>query len=308
MNSLRQVLNDYLAMRRALGFKLEDTEWLLAQFLTYLEDSGEDRVTTEAALAWATLPKGVDRNWWSRRLSVVRGFAVHLHALDPTNEVPATDLLPGRRCRATPYLYSDEEISALMEAAAMLCTPHRVATYRTLIGLLAVTGIRVGEAIRLDRDDYDESNGLLIVRNGKFGKSRALPLHPSTRDAVHEYLNRHDRPRAPASTPALLVSSKGTRLIYSNVGWMFRRFVHRVGIKPRSASCRPRLHDFRHSFAVRTVLDGYREEGDTESRLALLSTYLGHVDPAHTYWYLSAAPELLELAAGRLEVYLGGES
>jgi integrase len=190
----------------------------------------------------------------------------------------------------------------------MLSTPHRVATYRTLIGLLAVTGIRVGEAIALDRDDFDERNGVLIVRHGKFGRPRELPLHSSSRDALYEYLNRCDRPHLALSTPALLVSSAGTRLLYANINWTFRRLVHRAGIKPRSAACRPRLHDFRHSFAVRTLLDSYREQGDPQVRLALLSTYLGHVDPGKTYWYLSAAPELLGLASKRLEAYLGGGS
>lgn len=308
MNSLRQTLDDYLAMRRALGYKLKGDEGLLSQFLAYLEDLGKDRVSTRAALAWATLPKNTTRNWLARRLSVVRGFAVHLHALDPKHEVPPTDLLPREKRRATPYLYSDGEITALIEAAAMLATPHRAATYRTLIGLLSVTGIRIGEAIGLDREDFDDTNNLLVVRKGKFGKSRELPLRSSSRDALRKYLNRHDRPRQAENTPALLVSSAGTRLLYANVGWIFRRLVRRAGIKPRSTSCAPRLHDLRHSFAVRTILDGYREDGNTQTRLALLSTYLGHADPAHTYWYLSAAPELLELAGRRLENYLGGDS
>jgi integrase len=195
-----------------------------------------------------------------------------------------------------------------MAAAATLRTPHRIATYRTLIGLLAVTGMRVGEAITLDRSDFDSINGVLIVRKGKFGKSRELPLHPSTVDALRNYLRRSDRPRPAARTPALLVSTAGTRLLYPNVQCTFRQLVHRAGLKPRSASCRPRLHDHRHSFAIRTVLDGYRGDDDPGGRLPLLSTYLGHVDPGNTYWYLSAAPELLALAGKRLERHLGGDS
>ncbi len=308
MSSLRQAVVDYLGVRRTLGYKLARPEKLLDQFVTYLEDLGEERLTTEAALAWAILPKGAHRSWWSSRLSIVRGFATHLRAIDPSIEVPPTDLLPWRRCRATPYVYSDEEITALIAAAEPLRTPHRVATYRTLIGLLAVTGMRVGEAIGLDRDEFDVRNGLLIISKGKFGKSRELPLHASTCDALRKYLRRPDRPHSARSTPALLVSSAGTRLLYGNVHCTFRQLVRRVGLKPRSASCRPRIHDLRHSFAVRTVLDGYRDGGDTESRLALLSTYLGHVDPGMTYWYLSATPELLELAGRRLERNLGGHS
>jgi len=308
MSPLRQALVDYLTVRRALGFGLRRDEKLLEQFLTYLENLGEERVTTRTALAWATLPQGADRSWWSCRLSIVRGFATHLHTIDSATEVPAADLLPWKRCRATPYLYSDEEIAALIAAAGRLRTPHRVATYQSLIGLLVVTGMRVGEAIGLDRGDFDSSNGLVVVRKGKFGKSRELPLHPSTVNALRDYLRRRDRPRSTASTSALFVSSAGTRLLYSNVQSTFRQLVSRAGLKPRSAKCRPRIHDLRHSFAVLTILDGYRNGGDTEARLALLSTYLGHVDPGKTYWYLSAAPELLELAGRRLERHLGGDS
>lgn len=306
MNALRQALGDYLAVRRILGYKLARTEKLLAQFLAYLEDRGDERLTTEAALAWATRPPGADRSWASTRLSIVRRFATHLRGIDPATEVPPTDLLPGRTFRATPYLYSEDDIAAVIAAAGTLRTPHRVATYRTLIALLAVTGMRIGEAISLDREDFDAINGLLIIRNAKFGKSRELPLHPSSVNALTDYLGRRDRPPRPQSTPALLASTAGTRLLYGNVQNTFHRLVRRAGLAPRSASCRPRLHDMRHSFAVRTVLDSYRDGRDPGTRLALLSTYLGHVDPGKTYWYLSAAPELLKLAGDRLERHLGG--
>ena len=308
MSRLRQVLVNYLAVRRALGYTLVKAEMLLGQFLTYLEDLGEQRVSTQTALAWATLPTDAHPSWSSYRLSVVRGFATHLRASEPATEVPPVDLLPWRPCRATPYLYSEQDIAGLLAAAATLRTPHRVATYRTLIGLLAVTGMRVGEAIGLDLSDFDASNGLLVVRKGKFGKSRQLPLHASTVDAVRDYLRRSDRPRSAASTPALLVSTAGTRLLYSNTQRTFRQLVGRAGLKPRSAACRPRLHDLRHAFAIGTVLDAYRHGDDPGARLPLLSTYLGHVDPGNTYWYLSAAPELLALAGERLQRHLGGES
>jgi integrase len=306
MNALRQALVDYLAMRRVLGYKFARAEKLLAQFLTYLEDRGENHLTTETTLAWATLPAGAHRNWISTRLSVVRRFAAHLRGIDPATEVPPADLLPGRTCRATPFLYSEEDIAALMTAAATLRTSHRIATYRTLIALLAVTGMRVGEAIGLDRDDFDTISGLLTVRNGKFGKSRELPLHPSSVNALNDYLHRTDRPPWRRSKSALFVSTAGTRLLYTNVQNTFHRLVCCAGLTPRSASCRPRLHDIRHGFAIRTLLDAYRDGGDPGARLALLSTYLGHVDPGKTYWYLSAAPELLQLAGARLERHLGG--
>jgi integrase len=306
MNALRQALIDYLAVRRVLGYKLARAEKLLAQFLTYLEDRGENHLTTEAALAWATLPAGAHRSWLSTRLSVVRRFAAHLRGIDPATEVPPADLLPGRTCRATPYLYAEEDIAALITAAATLRTSHRKATYRTLIALLAVTGMRIGEAIGLDRDDFDAINGLLTIRNGKFGKSRELPLHPSSVNALSDYLRRTDQPPRRRNASALFVSTAGTRLLYTNVQNTFHQLVCCAGLTPRSASCRPRLHDIRHGFAIRTLLDAYRDGGDPGARLALLSTYLGHVDPGKTYWYLSAAPELLQLAGVRLERHLRG--
>lgn len=194
MSALRRALTDYLTMRRALGYTLVRSEKLLAQFLTYLEAQGEERLTTKTALAWAMLPAGADRTWMSTRLSVVRRFATHLRGIDPATEVLPRDLLPGRSCRATPYLYSQGDVIALMTATAALRTPHRKATYRTLIGLLAVTGMRIGETIGLDRDDFDVVGGVLTIRHGKFGKSRELPLHPSTVAALGDYLRRSDRP------------------------------------------------------------------------------------------------------------------
>lgn len=307
MSPLRQALDDYLAVRRALGDQLARAEKLLAQFLTYLEAAGAQHVRTDTALAWATLPTAASQNWWAYRLALVCGFAVYLRSIDSATEVPPANLLPWQRRRATPYLYSQEDVAALIAAAVTLRLPYRVATYQTLIGLLAVTGIRIGEAIALDLDDFDARDGVLMVREGKFGKSRELPLHPSAVAALIGYLRRGDRPRA-AGTPALLLSTKGTRLRYSNVQLAFGRLVRQTGLTPRSASCRPRGHDLRHSFVVRTVVDGYHEDGDPKTRLALLSTYLGHVSPGMTYWYLSAALELLGLASERLERHLGGES
>jgi integrase len=307
MTPLRHALADYLGMRRALGYRLARPEKLLAQFLTHLEALGETHLRIETALAWATHPTGTDPSWWASRLGIVRGFATHLHTIDPATEIPSADLLRARARRATPYLYTDEEVAALVAAAAVLRTSHRVATYRTLISLLVVTGMRVGEAIALDRDDFDAGHGLVIVRRGKFGKSRELPLHPSAVTALNQYLRREDRPSG-APTPALFVSTAATRLLLCNVQQTFRTLVRRAGLTPHSAACRPRLHDVRHRFAVCTLLDAYRQGHAPEARLSLLSTYLGHVDPKHTYWYLSAAPELLQLASDRLERHLGGPS
>lgn len=303
--ALHVALGDYLTMRRALGYRLVRPERLLNHFLAHLDATGVTVMTSEAALAWSCLPAGGDVNWWAYRLSVVRGFACYLHSLDPTVEIPAADLLPCRARRASPYLYSTADLDALLTAAQSLSTPLRRATIATLIGLLAVTGMRVGEALALDRADLDLQHGRLLVRHGKFNKSRELVLHPSTVAALRGYLRERDRLHPVPSSPALLISTAGTRLLYCNVHWTFHRLVQRAGLTPRSASCRPRIHDLRHSFAVAAMLDAYAAGQDGQLRLTLLSTYLGHVDPTSTYWYLSAAPELLAHAGQRLEPRAG---
>lgn len=306
MSRLDPALADYLALRRSLGFGLARAGKLLAQFTAFLDARAADTITVEAALAWATLPPGVGSRWHAMRLTVVRGFAAHLHALDPVHTLIPPDVLPDPGGRATPYLYSDAEIAALMRATTdTLQTPFGAATYTTLIGLLAVAGLRVGEVIRLDRGDFDPVAGTLTIRKTKFGKSRSVPLHPTTVTALRDYLGRDDRPRSGTPTAALFASSIGTRLRYCVVNQTFLRLVRRAGLQPRSAGCRPRLHSLRHTFAVRTILDAYRDDLDVGARLPLLSTYLGHVNPAATYWYLSAAPELLALAGHRLERHLG---
>jgi len=211
MSHLRNALADYLTLRRALGYKMDKAERLLGQFTAFAEERGETHVRTETALAWATQPAGAAAIWTSRRLAEVRLFARHLQTLDPRTEVPPADLLPAQARRATPYLYTPQEIAALMQATGHLRGSHVQATYRTLIGLLAVTGMRIGEAIGLDRDDFDAGSGMVTIRRAKFGKARALPLHPSTVAALDNYLRRDDRPR-PAGISTLLVSSRGKRL------------------------------------------------------------------------------------------------
>jgi integrase/recombinase XerD len=164
--------------------------------------------------------------------------------------------------------------------------------------------MRVGEAIALDRDDLDPATGVLTVRHGKFGKSRELPLHPSTVSALADYARLRDRLCPTPRTPAWFVSTAGTRLIYNNVHYELHRLIHAAGLRPRSPRCRPRPHDLRHSFAVATLLDWYRDGTDVDAALPRLSTYLGHVEPASTYWYLTATPELLALVAARLDHHL----
>ena len=302
--TLRHELESYLALRRALGYRLARPEKLLGQFLDHLERAGQSRITVDAALDWAQLPANGDSNWWAYRLSAVRGFATYLHATNPTHEVPGTELLPQRPHRANPYLYSDPDIAALIAATDTLSTPLRRATFATLIGLLVVTGIRVGEAIALDRGDVELTSGRLTVRFGKFGKTRELALHPSTVEALRRYQRLRDRTAPATATAAFFVSLAGTRLIYCNVHHAFHRLVRLAGLAARSSACRPRIHDLRHSFAVRSMLDAYAAGEDGQTRLTLLSTWLGHVHPASTYWYLSASPELMAVAGSRLEQYL----
>jgi integrase len=301
MTPLRHALADYLSLRRSLGYKLRRPEKLLHQFIDFLQAAGAQTITTKHALAWACQPENGDGRWWAHRMSVVRAFASFLHAVDANAEVPPRDLLPWRPHRASPYLYSGEEIAALIKAASVLRSPLRVATYQTLIGLLAVTGMRVGEAIGLERHDFDARHGVLVIRHAKFNKTRELPLHPTTVAALRRYLACRDRQRSARRTPALFISTAGTRLLYCNVQWTFQRLVRQAGLVPRTAWCRPRIHDLRHAFAVSTLLEAYQDGSDTQQRLTLLSTYLGHVDPAASYWYLSAAPELLTTAAQRLD-------
>jgi integrase len=300
MSALRQSLADYLSLRRSLGYQLERPEKLLGQFLDYLDERGASTITTDLALSWARLPHDASPLWWAHRLTVVRGFAGYLHVLDEVHEVPPTDVLPWKSHRANPFLYTDAEIAALLRAAATLRFPLRVATYQTLIGLLVVTGMRVGEAIDLDADDFDNDRGVLLIRKGKGGATRQLPLHASTTAAVRAYLHGRDR-RSTARTTALLISPAGTRLLYCNVQWTFQKLLRQAGIEARSSSCRPRIHDLRHSFAVSSLLDAYTRDLDIDRRLTLLATYLGHRSPAGTYWYLSAAPELLAAALERLD-------
>lgn len=258
-------------------------------------------------MAWACQPKNGEEYWWAYRLSVVRVFASYVHASDASAEVPPRELLPYRPRRATPYLYAEQDITALVAAADGLRTPLRRATFKALIGLLAVTGMRVGEAIGLDKRDFDAAAGVLLIHHAKFNKTREVPLHPTTVAALHRYLACVDRACAERRTPALFISNSGTRLLYCNVQWTFQRLARRAGLLPRSAQCRPRIHDLRHTFAVNSLLDACRRGSEAQC-LTLLPTYLGHVDPAASYWYLSAAPELLAMAAERLEHHRGAKS
>ena len=310
MSALRRDLDNYLVIRRALGFKLARTGLLLADFVRYLEANGADTISTAAALAWATLPPNGASDWWAQRLAVVRGFARHLHAIDPTHEVPPPGLLPGRSHRATPFLYSDADIAALMAAARGFRSPLRVATFETLVGLLAVTGLRIGEALRLDRDDVDLTDGVLTIRLSKFGKSREVSLHASTVDALAAYTRERDRLCRRPVDRAFFVSTADTRLLYCNahLGWL--DLVRRAGLQPRSAKCRPRPHDLRH-YSARGISGTRSPSAACSAGMTRARTSSRRSSPSRptsgtprspiTYWYLSATPELLATTARRFE-------
>lgn len=233
MTALRQALADYLRVRRALGAKLDRAEKLLAQFLSYLEEHNAEVVTVEHAVAWATLPGGA--GWWhALRLTAVRRFTVYLRNLDERTQIPPAGLLAHGRHRATPYLYSTGEIDALVAAARRLPTPVAAATYPAMISLLAVTGMRFGEAIALDVTDFDDHTDTVIVRAGKFGKSRLLPVHPTTADALRQYLAQRQnllRANKLANRGVLFISAVGTRLDHSRAqkNWRTIRDMAPVG-------------------------------------------------------------------------------
>jgi integrase/recombinase XerD len=301
MTMLRDALADYLRIRRRLGFEMPQDGRLLEGFVEFLERAGAERITTELALKWARLPVQAHPHRWRQRLSVARGFARHLATVDPASEVPSTDLLPATRPRIAPYIYTDGEIAALMAAAGELRPGLRAARHQTLIGLLAVSGMRPGEALALDRQDVDLRRGVVHVRAGKQKRQREIPLHESTIGALGEYARQRDAHFPTPSTSAFFISATGRRMARQELNQTFTQLICEVGLDGRSARARPRPYDLRHAFTVRTLLDWHEAGEDIDRRMPLLSTYLGHVDPASTYWYLEAVPELLTLISRRLE-------
>jgi integrase/recombinase XerD len=300
MTGLSRHAQEYLDLRRALGFKLEAAGRLLGQFTAFAEGSGQHTVTAATALAWARSPHDATPWWVAKRLSVVRGFARYLQAIDGQAEIPPAARHRAQARRITPYIYSPEEIARLMAAARALRNPLKAATFETLLGLLAVTGLRGGEAMALDRDDFDPGQQLLTIRDSKFGKTRQLVLHASTVSALCAYGTRRDQLCPSPATPALFLSSPGTRLSHPVLQFTFPALLQAAGVGAAAAR-RPRVHDLRHSFAVTTLLGWYRDGLDVHTRIPALSAYLGHADPGDTYWYLTGTPELLALAAARLE-------
>jgi integrase/recombinase XerD len=303
MSTLQTALDEYLGLHRALGFKLEMHGWMLQRFVQFAEQQGASYITTELALQWATRPARAQPCRWAARLGVVRRFARYLSASDPRVTVPPPDLLPYRYQRAKPHIYRDEQIKELIAAARQLRSALglRGHTYATLYALYAATGMRTAEALQLDRDDVDLIHGVLTIRHTKFGKSRYVPLHPSTRRALQRYAQHRDRLCRNPADPSFFLSDNGTRLSNQVAQKTFVKLSRRIGLRKKGDSRGPRLLDLRHRFAIQTLLRWYRRGLDVERELPKLATYLGHAEITDTYWYLTATPQLLRHALNRLE-------
>lgn len=306
MSTLHKALAQYVEVRRALGTKLKEPAATLAKFVAFLEREGATHITTGLAVQWAMVPQGVQRATWARRLSMVRGFATWLSTQDPQTEVPPLRALPARRRRRRPYIFTDDEVCRLMAEAGRRRsrTGLRPLTYTTLIGLLAATGLRPGEALALDTADVDLEAGLLTVRQTKFGKSRVVPIEGSTRDALKDYLARRNAICVRVLSPAFLLSEHGRRLRGNATRRMFAVLSCVVGLRPPLQGRRwgrgARLQDFRHTFATQRLVEWYQAGLDVARELPKLATYLGHVGIGLTYWYIEAVPELLAHATTRL--------
>ena len=299
MSGLPQALSDYLQLRGSLGHELADAARLLPRFVGYLDDHDLPTVTIQAALAWAQQDRtGTVSSVGPRRMTAVRGFARYLTGIDPRTEVPPPGLMPYRQRWRQPFIYEPADIEAVMGHTQTMVSPLRAATYNTLIGLLAASGLRIGEAIKLDRNDVDWTGSVLLIRESKFGKSRLVPLHPSVMAVLAGYAQLRDEAQSQPKVPSFFSSLTGNRLSYAVVSQTFRHLVDDAGVGVNSPHP-PRLHDLRHTFAIRTLIGWYRTQDNVAARIPSLSTYLGHREPASTYWYLSAAPELLALAAAR---------
>ena len=303
MSSLRESVQDYLAMRRQLGFKLRDAGAGLLDFVSFLEQRHAAYITTHVALKWAQRPRSVQPAEWARRLGFVRSFARYRNAIDPRTQIPPCGLLPYRPKRAQPYLYTEQEIESLLAAALNLPPPEglRRWTYHCLFGLLSVSGLRISEALNLKVDDVDVVEGLLTIHGTKFGQSRLVAIHASTQRVLLDYLRRRQRFLAGRPASHVFVSTQGNRLDGGDVHRTFYSLSRQVGLRGPLDSHGPRIHDLRHRFALETLLQWYRSGQDVERRLPVLSTYLGHVHVNDTYWYLNACPELMGLAVKRLE-------
>ena len=303
MNNLQNAVGDYLALRRSVGFKLVQHGVWLEEFVAFTAETGSSRITTALAVKWATRYTHHKVHRCAARLSVIRGFARHWSATDPATEVPPPSLIPYRPARAVPYFYSNTEIKNLLAAAKSMAAQHELRpwTYYCLFGLLSVTGLRISEARNLRTGDLDWKESILTVKDTKFGKSRLVPIHPSTRNVLAEYARRRNHFFEERTESHFFVNKNGRPLDSGDIYRTFYLLSRQIGLRGMSASHGPRLHDFRHRFAVKTLLNWYRRGDDAQGRLPTLSTFLGHAQVTDTYWYLTGTPRLLGAAAKRLE-------
>lgn len=301
---MKQALTDYINVRRSVGFQLRKPASLLRNFVEFLQAAGSSYITSNLALRWATQPTQAEPAQWAARLGMVRRFAIWYSAIEPRTEIPPASLLPYHHRRKPPHIYTDEEIARILRRTRQLPSSRglRARTFTTLFGLLAAAGMRVNEVVSLDRRDVDLDLGILHIRRTKFRKSRYVPVHATTVTALKEYAEIRDRLFPAPSTLAFFISERGRQISVHAAHYNFAKVSQQVGLRmPAKYHGRgPRLHDLRHRFATRTLIQWYRAGLDVERELPKLSTYLGHVHVNDTYWYLEAVPELLQLATERL--------
>ena len=302
MKSLQAHLTEYIAARRALGTQLQEPAKTLRGFIAFLRRRKAKFMTIPLTLEWSQQSKNVQRATWARKLSMVRQFARWLSVLEPRHQVPPPRLLNVRHRRNKPHIYSDAQIVQLMEAAAAL-QPGRAMkalTLETLIGLLAATGLRPGEAAALEDQDLDFRAGVVVIRESKFGKSRQVPIHESAVVALENYARVRDRLLPHRCSSSFLVSDHGTALDLGAVRRWFCKISTACGLRKPAGGKRcgrgPRLQDLRHTFATRRLVEWYRAGLNVSLQMPKLATYLGHSSVGCTYWYIEAVPELLALA------------
>jgi integrase/recombinase XerD len=307
MSQLQEAVQEYLQLRRSLGFQLRGPGRLLHRFAAFAEREKATHLTADLALRWAQQPADARPTTWAVRLQTVRRFAIWLSASDRRTEVPPANLLPYHYERKRPYLYSDAEIANLVRTAGQLpsLAGLKGRTFATIFGLLAVTGMRISEVLALDREDVDLREGVLRIQRSKFGKSRLVAVHESTQQVLADYARERDRVVPGPADAAFFLSERGSRVTEWASRYNFAKVSRQVGLRSATKDCRhghgPRLHDMRHRFAACTLINWYRAGIDVEREIPKLATYLGHVHVNETYWYLEAIPELLELATARLE-------
>ncbi|MDJ0863350.1 MAG: tyrosine-type recombinase/integrase [Gammaproteobacteria bacterium] len=308
--NLRAEVNSYLTDRRRAGYALRIEGQQLLRFAQFAEQSGhQGPLTLELAVRWATASGGQQALTAARRIEVLRPFARYCQQFEPDTEVPPMRLFGGGHRRLTPHIYTEAELRALLDATAHLFPPGglRGACCRAIFGLLASTGLRLSEATGLQRGDVDLDKGLLQIRGAKFGKSRFVPMHPTTTSALKRYVKSRDRDPKATQTEMFFVGDYGRPARSRNVEYAFQLLRRQLRWKPRGQHPAPRIQDLRHTFICRTLQRWYEEGGDMDRNILALSTYVGHAKVTDTYWYVTATPELMAIAARRFERFAAGE-